>query len=172
MKSFGFIASASVAVIAMLAPSVMAQQATSYLQKSDPNGVASIVKADLKPSASQNLGPRQRIQVYTGSQPLSQLTVEPLYQVRVDEKNIYVIDKESDGKLDATVTKDENSNKVTISFAQPVPAGKVIEVRLLGLNPPNQLYPKSLLYGLSGTSADTNQSMPLGIVQVQTYGPR
>jgi hypothetical protein len=172
MKSFGFIASASVAVIAMFVPSAIAQEATSYLQQSDPNGVAGIVKADLKPSASQNLGPRQRIQVYTGSQPLSQLTVEPLYQVRVDEKNIYVIDKESDGKLEATVTKDENNNKVTISFTQPVPAGKVIEVRLLGLTPPNQLYPKSLLYALNGTSAATNQSMPLGIVQVQTYGPR
>jgi Protein of unknown function (DUF2808) len=170
MKSFGLIASASVAAVAIFAPSVMAQQETSYVQQPNSTSIAGIVKADLKPSASQNLGPRQRVQVYTGSQPISQLTIEPLYRVKVDPDNIYAIEKGSDGKLDATVTKD--GSKVIISFAQPVPADRVIEVRLFGLNPPNHFYPKNLSYAVNATSADTNQSMPLGIVQVRTYGPR
>jgi Protein of unknown function (DUF2808) len=173
MKKLGYFITASVAIAAILAPIANAQQGTSYLQRSDDatGGVAGIVKADIRPSTSQSLGPAHRIQVYTGNQPLTQLTIQPLYNVRVDKDNIQVIEDESNGKLDATVTVDEQ-NKVTIAFAQPVPAEKVLEIRMFGLTPPNQVFPKSLAYSVNGSYEGMSQTMPFGVVQVRTYGPR
>lgn len=172
MKKLGYLI-AAVVIPAIFAPAVSAQQSTSYIQRSDntTGGVAGIVKADIRPSTSQSLGPAHRIQVYTGNQPLTQLTIQPLYNVRVDENNIQVIEDESNGKLDATVTVDEQ-NKVTIAFAQPVPPEKVLEIRMFGLTPPNQFFPKSLAYSVNGSYEGMSQTMPFGVVQVRTYGPR
>ncbi len=175
MKKLGYIitATASVAIAAIFAPIANAQQGTSYLQRSGDatGGVGGIVDADIRPSTSQSLGPAHRIQVYTGDQALTQLTIQPLYNVRVDEDNIQVIEEDSDGKLDATVSVDDQ-NEVTIAFAQPVPADKVLEIRMLGLTPPNQFFPKSLAYSVNAMYEGMSQPMPFGVVQVQTFGPR
>ncbi|QLE58780.1 DUF2808 domain-containing protein [Nostoc sp. TCL26-01] len=106
------------------------------------------------------------ITLYTGSQPLSYVTILPPDYINIGEK-IEVSDQ-SGQKIDANVTKE--GEKVKISFTQPVQPGSTLNIALMDLAFGPPIPSKSTFnYELAGGYTSYKQDIPYGLAQFQVY---
>ncbi|BCL39184.1 hypothetical protein [Nostoc sp. MS1] len=106
------------------------------------------------------------ISLYTGSQPLTYVTILPPDYISIGD-NITVTDQ-SGQNIQAKVTRE--GDKVRVNFAQPVAPGSTLEIALTDLAFGYPYPSKSTFnYELAGGYTGFNREIPYGLAQFQVY---
>jgi hypothetical protein len=139
-------------------------QPETQIQQTTPSADASMGAPKIKGTSA--LRDANYISLYTGSQPLTYVTILPPDYIAIGD-NITVTDQ-SGQNIQANVTRE--GEKVRINFAQPVAPGSTLEIALTDLAFGYPYPSKSTFnYELAGGYTGFNREIPYGLAQFQVY---